>query len=245
MEWIRPIMLAETISSTAIATIFLLQRKKIAFACADVTQPNQSRNGLEPGRRLFRPRDRPTENRLMNIQTDPSLLKGVIEPLPASADQPIRSTFFHEANHAQARRRAGASQARRSRPQRLRLPAPHPRERQQDPRRLPRHQRGAGQGRRHHAGRAMAARQPLSDRRDGLPGQARPAAALLQGAAGRPRSAAASRCRARWPSPGPMSRTPTARSRPRCSRRSSKATSRSSRSRSANCGRCRRCCVSC
>ena len=34
----------------------------------------------------------------MNIQTDPSLLKGVIEPLPASADQPIRSTFFHEAN---------------------------------------------------------------------------------------------------------------------------------------------------
>jgi cyclic beta-1,2-glucan synthetase len=34
----------------------------------------------------------------MNIQADPSLLKGVIEPLPASADQPIRSTFFHEAN---------------------------------------------------------------------------------------------------------------------------------------------------
>ena len=34
----------------------------------------------------------------MNIQTDPSLLKGVIDPLPASADQPIRSTFFHEAN---------------------------------------------------------------------------------------------------------------------------------------------------
>ena len=33
----------------------------------------------------------------MNLQTDPSLLKGVIEPLPASADQPIRSTFFHEA----------------------------------------------------------------------------------------------------------------------------------------------------
>ena len=34
----------------------------------------------------------------MNIQTDPSLLKGVIDPLPASADQPIRSTFVHEAN---------------------------------------------------------------------------------------------------------------------------------------------------
>ena len=33
----------------------------------------------------------------MNVQADPSLLKGVIDPLPASADQPIRSTFFHEA----------------------------------------------------------------------------------------------------------------------------------------------------
>ena len=34
----------------------------------------------------------------MNIQTDPSLLKGAVRPLPASADAPIRSTFFHEAN---------------------------------------------------------------------------------------------------------------------------------------------------
>ena len=121
----------------------------------------------------------------MNIQTDPSLLKGVIEPLPASADQPIRSTFFHEANM----RKFGEELA-QTRPavpglDGIRLPAPHPRERQQDPRRLPRHQRRAGQGRGDHAGRAMAARQSLSDRRDGLPGQARPAAPLLQGASGR------------------------------------------------------------
>jgi cyclic beta-1,2-glucan synthetase len=34
----------------------------------------------------------------MNIQTDPSLLKGAVRPLPASADVPIRSTFYHEAN---------------------------------------------------------------------------------------------------------------------------------------------------
>src|SRR5262245_35232854 len=34
----------------------------------------------------------------MNVQTDPSLLKGVVKPLPASADAPIRSTFYHEAN---------------------------------------------------------------------------------------------------------------------------------------------------
>ena len=33
----------------------------------------------------------------MNVQADPSLSKGVIDPLPASPDQPIRSTFFHEA----------------------------------------------------------------------------------------------------------------------------------------------------
>ena len=121
----------------------------------------------------------------MNIQTDPSLLKGVIEPLPASADQPIRSTFFHEANM----RKLGEELA-QSRPavpglRRIRIPAPHPRERRQDPRGLSRHQRRAGEGRGDHARRAVAARQPLPDRRDGLPGQARPAAPLLQGASGR------------------------------------------------------------
>ncbi len=121
----------------------------------------------------------------MNIQTDPSLLKGVIEPLPASADQPIRSTFFHEANM----RKFGEELA-QTRPavpglRRIRIPAPHPRERQQDPRSLSRDQRRAGEGRDDHAGRAVAARQPLPDRRDGLPGEARPAAPLLQGASGR------------------------------------------------------------
>ena len=33
----------------------------------------------------------------MNIQTDPSLLKGAVKPLPVNA-APIRSTFYHEAN---------------------------------------------------------------------------------------------------------------------------------------------------
>jgi cyclic beta-1,2-glucan synthetase len=34
----------------------------------------------------------------MNIQTDPSLLNGAAKPLPASAEAPIRATFYHEAN---------------------------------------------------------------------------------------------------------------------------------------------------
>jgi cyclic beta-1,2-glucan synthetase len=33
----------------------------------------------------------------MNIQTDPALLKGVVRPLSASTEAPIRSTFYHEA----------------------------------------------------------------------------------------------------------------------------------------------------
>ena len=195
-----------------------------------VTQPNSLPNGLERPQVLFRPRTAQRKLELMNIQTDPSLLKGVVEPLPASADQPIRSTFYHEANLRRLGEELARRPARRARVQAIsNSSAASARTAKVSSRSIAPPTRRRPRASSDHARGAVAARQPLPDRGDGLPGQARPAAPLLPRAAGRLRSAAASRSRARWRSPGPMSRIPTARSRPRCSRRSSRATSRSSR----------------
>ena len=116
----------------------------------------------------------------MNIQTDPSLLKGIIEPLPASADQPIRSTFFHEANM----RKFGEELA-QSTPA---VPGfsvfDFQRRIRENGNKILEVYRATNdaqaKGEIDHASRAMAARQPLPGRRDDLPGQARPAAPLLQ-----------------------------------------------------------------
>ena len=164
----------------------------------------------------------------MNVQTDPSLSKGVIDPLPARPDQPIRSTFYHEASSATSARSWRAARSAVPGFNGIRFPAPHPRQRRHDPRGLPGDQRGAGQG-----DAITPAAQWLLDnhylidetvfqvKRD-LPRRfyrELPVESFGDG----------HRCRAPWRSPGPMSRIPTARCRQRCSRRSSKATSRSSR----------------
>ena len=190
MEWIRPIMLAETISSAAMQQFSCCNaRKLLRLRGRDATKLFAER--FRTRQVAFSAPDPPNGKSTYEYSGRPVPAQGRHRTLVREHRPADPLDLFPRSQHAQARRRAGAIQARSARPRAVRIPAPHPRERQQDPRRLPRHQRGAGQGRRHHAGRAMAARQSLSDRRDGVPGKARPAAPLLSGSCRSPRSAAA------------------------------------------------------
>ena len=187
-------------------------------------------DGLNGGRWLFRPPDRPTEFRLNEYPDRPVPAQGRHRSLARQRRPADPFDLFPRSQDAQARRRAGAVQARSARPQ------GHSISSAASARTATRSSTSIARPmtRRRRARAITPAAQWLLDnhylieetvfqvKRD-LP---RRFYRELAGRFVRRRAAGAARAGA---SPGPMSRIPTARSRPRCSRRSSKATSRSSR----------------
>ena len=111
-----PIMLARSELVPPRCNNFLAAAQQNCFGCADMTQPNSTTDGLERRQVAFSAADRPTEFRLNEYPDRPVPAQGRHRSLARKRRPADPFDLFPRSQYAQARRRAGAVQARSARP---------------------------------------------------------------------------------------------------------------------------------